>query len=304
MSCPFLRETTVRTCHAAPSRKMIASGSNLDKDDKCLTPEHAQCQVFLERGGEQTGQCPNLDERMVQYCGAAQITRYVPYSPAEATHCGSEAYKYCDAYLALARPHGPEAGTTQLDGFSVPEHLYYAPNHLWLDAGESGLCHVGVDGLLARLLGKLDRVSFLTPQGTRRPTAVLTVCGVDWPLVFPCALQIDRSNSHLRADPSRITQDPYGAGWLYAGWMPPGEDLAKMSANLIHGRQAVAWMSQEALRLSEWVQRQLSVRLGEPQLACDGGWIVESVAHLLRREELLDVLHEFFAPYSGWTKES
>jgi len=303
VSCPFLRETKVRTCHAAPLRKMIADGGNTLNNEKCHSQAHAECPVFQERGGEPAGPCPHLDERLVQYCGAAPVARYVPYSPAEATRCGSEAYKYCDAWLALARPHGT-AGAPQLDGVVVPENLYYAPNHLWLDAGQSGLCHIGVDGLLARLLGKLDRVSFLTPQGTRRPAAIATVCGVDWPLVFPSALQIDRSNSHLRADPSRITRDPYGAGWLYAGWIPPGEDPARMLSNLVQGRQATAWMSQEAHRLSEWVQRQLSSRMGEPQLACDGGWIVESVAHLLRREELLDVLHEFFAPYSGWTKES
>ena len=295
MSCPFLRETVVRSCDAAPLRKPLANVCEPGATDKCSSAEHASCPVFRARGGVETGACSFFHESPVQYCGAASVTRYLPYSPAEATRCGSEAYRYCDAYLALQRPYSG-------DEVSAPEHLYYTPNHLWLDVGESGLCHVGIDGLLARLLGSIERVSYLTSNGTRRPGAVVRVCGVDWPLVFPNSLLIDRTNAQLRADPSRITRDPYGAGWMFAGYQPPGADPA--ASRLVHGRHAVAWMSQEARRLTDWLQRRLAARMGEPQLACDGGWIAEGAAHLLRREELFDVLHEFFAPHADWTKES
>lgn len=297
MTCPFLRETRVRTCSAAPLRKMIADLGPSGSSGRCGDTRHAECPVFLEKGGETQGACPHLEEKLVQFCGASPVAHYVPYSPSEASRCGSEAFRYCEAYLSLARPHTG-------DEIEVHDNLYYAPNHMWVDAGSSGVCHIGLDGLLARLLGRLESVNFLTPGGTRRPGVLVTVCGVDWPLVFPNPLLIEHTNAHLRADASRITRDPYGAGWLFSGYPPPGGDAAGVTSRLMHGRQARAWMEQESQRLSDWIQRLLASRMEQPALACDGGWIVEGAAHLLRRGELLDVLHEFFAPHNGWTKES
>ena len=35
-----------------------------------------------------------------------------------------------------------------------PPDLLYAPNHFWLAAEESGLCHIGIDAFLADVVAK------------------------------------------------------------------------------------------------------------------------------------------------------
>ena len=50
------------------------------------------------------GRCPFLHESLVQYCGAASLTKYIPYSEAVLSHCGTESHRYCELFLAFAHP--------------------------------------------------------------------------------------------------------------------------------------------------------------------------------------------------------
>ncbi len=113
------------------------------------------------------------------------------------------------------------AGATARDD-SAPAHLLYTANHFWLDAEESGLCHIGIDGFLADVAGNVDGITFVTARGTHCPSLALTVNGVEWPMSFPNPLMIQKVNSRLRSDPARLTADPYGAGWLFEGWEVAG----------------------------------------------------------------------------------
>ena len=53
------------------------------------------------------------------------------------------------------------AGTPLVDGIPVPLNLAYAPNHMWLDVGDDGCRHVGIDAFLARIIGTVDAISFV-----------------------------------------------------------------------------------------------------------------------------------------------
>ncbi|MCC7154792.1 MAG: hypothetical protein IT161_09485 [Bryobacterales bacterium] len=299
MGCPFLKESRVRTCRASTYRKAIAAAP--EADERCGTRRHLECPIFQAKAAPSEETCPYRDEMLVQHCGASQVTKYIPYSTAEATRCGSDAYRFCDAYRAAT---GYKVGSESVaDGVTVMEGLYYAPNHMWLSVSEAGQCHIGIDSLLARLLGRVERISFLTLRGVQRPAAVVTVCGVDWPLVFPNPILIESADLHLRAQPSRIASDPYGAGWLFNGWQPPGVTREAMFSNLVAGRRAVIWMRDEVTRLADHLMTLMSARSQEGPLLCDGGSLAGNAASLLRRDELLSVLNEFFAPHVGWVKE-
>ena len=299
MGCPFLRESRVRTCRASAFRKVIAALPV--PDERCGTRRHLECPVFQEKPAPSGEACPYRDETLVQHCGASQLTRYIPYSPAETTRCGSDAYRYCEAYRSITG-HSTDCEIVA-DGVRVMEGLYYAPNHMWLSLAQSGQCHIGIDSLLARLLGRVDRISFLTVRGIQRPAAVVTVCGVDWPLVFPNPILLESADVHLRAQPSRIVSDPYGTGWLFNGWQPPGVPREEMFSNLVNGRRAVAWMRDEMRRIVDHVMSLVAARSEGAPLLCDGGSLAENTASLLRRDELLSVLNEFFAPHGGWIRE-
>ena len=281
MACPFLKEGRARYCHAAPVQKLILDGPGAADGGRCASADYRQC-TLATAGGLQLDRCPHLEEIRVQYCSVSPVTKLVPFSDSQLSSCASNTYRYCDSYLLLARPHSTTA----------PAHLLYAANHFWLDAEESGLCHIGVDGFLADVAGSVDGITFVTVRGTHCPSLALKVNGVEWPMSFPNPLMIQKVNSRVRSDPTRLMADPYGAGWLFEGWELPG----RTRAGLVSGPQAAAWQGQERVRLSNEIHEAHTP-------GADGGVPVHGVAQLLSRQDLVCLFQHFFSN-RGWTGEA
>ena len=174
---------------------------------------------------------------------------------------------------------------------SDPSGLYFTPNHLWLDGEESGLCHIGIDAFAAEVVEKLDGVTFVTSNGSRRPTVVLAVNGAEWPLTFPNPLMIQRVNTYAQHNPERVTADPYGAGWLFEGFEIP----ERTRAGLISGDRAAAWQQEERRRLSRYVHEH---HLPDG----DGGDVAPGVARLLPKAEAV-ALFQYFFGRTSWAAE-
>jgi glycine cleavage system H lipoate-binding protein len=280
MPCPFLREGRARYCHAAPVRKLILDGRGATDGGRCATPQYRSCDLAAKSDAPRD-RCPHLEEIRVQFCGVSPIPTLVPFSDSQLSSCTNETYRYCDSYLHLAQPHATKP----------PANLLYAANHFWLDAEDSGLCHIGVDGFVAEVAGTVDGVTFVSGRGTRCPTLALTIHGVEWPMSFPNPLMIQKVNNRLRSDPSRLTADPYGAGWLFEGWEVPG----CTRAGLICGPQAEAWQAQERDRLAQEIHQTHAP-------GCDGGSPVHGVAQLLSRPNLVCLFQHFFSK-TDWVVE-
>ena len=287
MTCPFLREAQVKYCRTANVRKLIPLAQSGRSDEKCATAAHCTCKVFLsqpplqEAGAADT--CPYLRESLMQYCAAAPVTRLVPYSESTLSRCGNDSHRYCELYLAMAKPSMP---AEQVDGLAMPKHLRYTSDHLWLDVSEDGVCHVGIDAFLSRVLGTVDRLTFLQTKGRHRPSAVLTVAGVDLEITFPNLFLLTGCNLYLRANPSRLTSDPYASGWLFEG-VASAETLD----HLLTDSAARSWMEQEEQRMTEFLQPE--------QTMTDGGLFTPALAHHLERDRMLFLFHEFFSPYAS-----
>ena len=273
MPCPFLREGRARYCHAAPIRKLILDGPGASGEGRCASSEYRRCEL-VQKEEPRGERCPHLEEILVQYCGASPVTKLVPFSDSHQSHCAHTGYRYCDTYLALARP----------DPATAPADLLFSSNHFWLEPDESNLCHIGIDAFLAEVVGHVDGVTFVKARGTHRPTVTLTVNGVEWPLVFPNPVLIERVNSRLRSDPARLTADPYGVGWLFEGWELPG----RTRTGLIGGAQAVAWQAEERERLAREIHE-------TQEIGADGGYPRPGVARLLSRPCLVDLFQSFFS---------
>ena len=255
MLCPFLSESQVRSCRVASVRKLIPLGAPAAAE-RCSTPRYTECPAFRELkhdGSDVSATCPYLQESLMQFCSAAPVTRFVPWSEASVSKCGSGAFRYCDLYLDMtessSRRNVPQGAD---DGVPVPPSLGYTRNHMWLDRSEDGLCHIGIDALFARLLGRVERVDFITLPGSagaskRMPAAVLRAGNRDWQVVFPRDLNITACNLMLRSDPSRLSTDPYGRGWMFAG---TDADLSGLTG----GEEAAQWMQTDARSLNEFVQ--------------------------------------------------
>jgi glycine cleavage system H lipoate-binding protein len=280
MACPFLTEGRAQYCHAAPMRKLILDGPGVSEGGLCKSAEFQQCEL-ADKNSNQKDRCSHLEEVHVQYCSASPITKLVPFSDSQLSRCSGASYRFCESYLAHARPH-PTA---------PPSDLLYAPNHFWLDVDESGLCHIGIDNLLADVAGEVEGIDFATSQGVHCPGLTVTIHGVEWPMFFPNFMEIRKVNNRVRTDPSKLTTDPYGVGWLFEG-----QELHGITrAGLLTGKQVAAWQKGERDRLAHEVHEMQAP-------GCDGGMTVRGVARLLPRPELVCLCQQFFGN-SGWLVE-
>lgn len=322
MKCPFLREAKVKYCQASAYRKMIVEDAAVPGADRCFSARYADCPAAAPRLAAQPveARCPFLQESCVEFCAAAPVTKFVPASDALLSRCNSDGHLYCELYLATADPEGerlPEKADAArqagmggcmivVEGVRVPTRLSYAPNHMWLDVAEDGVCHVGIDGFLANVIGSVDKIGFATPKVVGRPVAVLTVNGVDLQMAFPNPLQGAAPNAYLRTNPEKLTADPYGAGWLFEGaeaTMSGAPVGAAVRAGLIPGDSAARWVWAESNRLTEFVHENASAPGPQgARFAADGGRVVSGVAAHLEREALIDLFNEFFSPAMTWRR--
>jgi glycine cleavage system H protein len=292
MTCPFLKEAQVKYCGTSSLRKLIPMAQAGRMEERCSSENYADCPAFRRQSDADRmaafGTCPYLQESLMQYCGAAPVAKLVPYSESLLARCGNASYRYCELYLQMAHPLPP---AETVDGLAMPAELGYSANHMWVDAGEGGVCHAGIDAFLSRALGEVERITFVRQQGRHCPTAVVTAAGVDLEVTLPFPLRITGCNLYLRANPKRLTAEPYTAGWLFAGVADDGA-----LDTLVRGAEAQQWMDGEVRRLNEFLQ-QLPGPAGPT--AADGGMFSAGLARHIEREQMLALFHEFFSPYAS-----
>lgn len=320
MKCPYFEETQVKYCRHCAIQKMIVRTASYLPDEKCSSPKYSECATYRQHDEEEvaaSSTCPFLKEARVQYCAASPIRKFVPYSVGRASRCNGTGYRYCEAYLAFCQhtarlrerraPAEPpsRAEWTEVRGIRIPAWLYYSPNHLWLDPGEDGLCHVGIDGFLARVIGCLERLSFVPLKGVGRPVAFMTVGGADLQIVFPNSLSFCEPHRHLRANPARVITDPYTHGWLFKGYDPGwrGAKDRSVLAGLLPGRDAADWMGADIDRLSRLLRESPAPQAATaPSPGHQGGELEEGLIQRFSHGQTFALFNEFFSPYRDWTR--
>ena len=291
MNCPFLKEARVKYCDKSAIRKLIRIGGNVAQET-CSSSQYKQCAAyrpFAEDSG--SPQCPYLRESHAQYCATSAISRFIPYTEPLLSRCTGDSYRYCDVYLEASATQSCGGRDTSVGGIRVATWLHYSANHMWLDAAQGGCCHVGLDAFLTRVVGGVERVTFLKQTGPHCPSAVLTVRGVDLEVTFPKPILLTASNLYLRANPARLATDPYGMGWLFQGVALP--DQPPVASGLISGEAVPAWMEREIGRMSAFLSDCWNSRRGAT-LMNDGGVFSPDVLQHLSHEETLRLFREFF----------
>lgn len=308
MRCPFLREAQVKFCRASAYRKMIVRLSEQPANERCSSPDYVNCPAAKQHSEDRPSidHCPFLHESLVQYCTAAPVTKYIPYTESVLSQCGTDSHSYCDLYLALAHPGDctadAAAGTLPCsNSIKAPKELYFAPNHMWLELSADGTCHVGLDAFLTGVLGAPEHLTFISGTGTHRPAVSVSIRGVDLQLVFPHPLTITRANTYLRTNPSKIVNDPYKAGWLFEATAERSSQRSSLTEGLITGDAVAPWMQSEMDRMNQFAHRTAARpdRNGSVMMA-DGGNYSPGFAGHLTREELLKLYTQFFSPLIHW----
>jgi glycine cleavage system H lipoate-binding protein len=165
---------------------------------------------------------------------------------------------------------------------------------MWLDVGENGSCHVGIDAFMARLLGSVDHITFAT--SVAYPSAAISKGAVTWAFAFPNPVSFQHANVYLRSNPARLTCDCYGSGWLFSG-----QCTTSTTSGLIRGEEAARWMTSEVRRLSERVHELSSYETEAFQVAMnDGGIFAPGFVEHLGKDDVISLLHEFFGLHCNW----
>ncbi|MBW3091635.1 glycine cleavage system protein GcvH [Bifidobacterium sp. 82T10] len=98
----------------------------------------------------------------------------------------------------------------------VPEHLSYSEEHVWVDESVSPAL-VGITEYAANQMGELVFVD-LPETGTRVEAGdeivELESAKAVQPLICPVSGTVRYVNREAADDPSVITNDPYGEGWI------------------------------------------------------------------------------------------
>lgn len=130
-----------------------------------------------------------------------------------------------------------------IQGYNMPEDLYYDENHFWVRV-EGGELVMGMDDFAQKLAGDIVFVQ-LPDEGKKlkKGGKLAKVESGKWlgKVNSPVNGELIAVNEALENKPNLINQDCYGAGWMYR-IKAADNDLG----DLIHGADALQkWMAAE-----------------------------------------------------------
>ena len=125
----------------------------------------------------------------------------------------------------------------QIQGYDMPDDLYYDEHHFWIRS-EGDILVMGMNDFAQQLAGQVVYVQL--PFDGKILQAGKKFARVEsgkWlgTAYSPADGAIESSNQELEANPSLMNQDCYGKGWMFK--IRP-KDMAQIQ-KLIHGREAV-----------------------------------------------------------------
>lgn len=156
-------------------------------------------------------------------------------------------------------------------GIEMPDREWLHDHHAWARVDSDRRVTVGVDALLARALGPVDRVELVAPGievEAGDPIGVLHSGDRHVPLRAPLAGRLERPNDRVGEQPSLVNRAPYGIGWVSR--IRPA-DVGEARSRLHRGPLGRAWFRTQVDHLIAEVMP----GSGAWAAAQDGGEVVE-----------------------------
>jgi glycine cleavage system H protein len=128
----------------------------------------------------------------------------------------------------------------KVEGYEVPEGLYYTKEFEWLKV-EGDKVRVGITDYAQKQLREIVYAE-LPSQGTttkqNEPYGTVESVKAVSDLVAPVSGTIEEVNTEVQSKPELLNEDPYVKGWLLI--MKPSNLKAEL-ANIMNFNQAVEW---------------------------------------------------------------
>ena len=128
----------------------------------------------------------------------------------------------------------------KVDGYEVPEGLYYTKDFGWLKI-EGDRVRVGITDYAQKQLREIVYAELPSPGATTRqgePYGTVESVKAVSDLVAPISGTIEEVNEEVQSKPELLNEDPYGKGWLLV--VRPSNLQAEL-ANTMNSNQAVEW---------------------------------------------------------------
>ena len=129
----------------------------------------------------------------------------------------------------------------EIQGYNLPDDLYYEENHCWIRV-EGDILVMGMDDFAQQMAGEIVYVQLpFEGKKLKKGKKFAQVESGKWlgKVFAPVNGTLIESNQELETSATIINQDCYGAGWMYK--IQP-DDMAEID-DLIRGPEAVEkWM--------------------------------------------------------------
>ena len=133
----------------------------------------------------------------------------------------------------------------EIEGYDMPDELYYHQDHAWVRLEGDGTVRVGMNDFYQKGAGDTTYIDlpFEDDEVSQGET-----CGkiqsAKWvgKFVSPLSGEIVEVNEELEDDCTLINKDPYGEGWIMV--LKPSDPDEELKA-LIHGDDVVPWLKKE-----------------------------------------------------------
>lgn len=177
--------------------------------------------------------------------------------------------------------------TLLIEGFSLPQGLYYHPLHVWARSENEETAVVGIDDLARRLVGKVERVVLpVTGEGIEAGDSGALLRSGDRvaSVISPLSGEVVKVNAELGSEPEMISKDPFGKGWLFK---IRSSRLAEQLSSMLAGNGARKWMESSVKRM------RMVLNGAGSAMAQDGGEPIEDFGSHVDGEQWIRLVREF-----------
>jgi len=137
-----------------------------------------------------------------------------------------------------------------IEGYHIPEDLYYDKDHYWVKA-DGDVLVMGMNDFAQKLAGKIVFVQLPEPgKALEAGKRFAKVESGKWlgKINAPINGELADVNEELDGNPGLVNEDCYGKGWMYKIKPDDPADLAK----LIHGADAIrTWKLAEIAKFAK-----------------------------------------------------
>jgi len=133
----------------------------------------------------------------------------------------------------------------EIEGYKLPDELYYTKDHTWAKIEENGSVTVGLDAYGAKAAGNIEFIDLpMEDDEFEAGEAFGSLESAKWVggLLMPVTGTITGVNEDIEDDLNILKEDPYVEGWLIK--IKP-TNLKDDLKGLIHGLDVDPWIKKE-----------------------------------------------------------